>query len=69
MENGDKECWGKCNSKEGKCDWCGPNGLCCRKHTVGNGCDGTIGGPGNHQCDLNPTGKYIVFLGLQNQEI
>ena len=39
--------------KEGKCDWCGTDGWCCRKGWVGNGCDGTIGGSNGHQCVLN----------------
>ena len=60
MENGGKECYPECK-QGGKCNWCGPDGWCCRKDWVENGCDGTIGGPGNHQCTLNskPTGMFF----------
>ena len=38
--------------QQGKCDWCGADGWCCRKGADwrGSGCDGTRGGPNNHQC-------------------
>jgi len=54
LENVGKDCWTGCNQKEGKCDWCGSSGWCCRKNWSGNGCDGSIGGPFNHQCVSNP---------------
>ena len=31
--------------------------MCCRKGWVGNGCDGNIGGPHNHQCAAAPKGN------------
>ena len=52
MENGGKDCFDVCK-KQGRCDWCGMDGWCCRKDRVGNGCDGTFGGL-NHQCVLKP---------------
>ena len=33
-----------------------------RQGSIGNGCDGNIGGPENHQCVLNPNGKGHFFL-------
>ena len=57
LENGFQDCWNGCNKQEGKCAWCGTDGWCCRKDRVGNGCDGNIGGPNNHQCVLK-TGMY-----------
>ena len=57
MENGGKDCWNGCSQKQGKCDWCGADGWCCRKDWAGNGCDGTFGGEKGHQCVLRPQGK------------
>ena len=56
LENSGKNCLVGCNKKQGKCDWCGMDGWCCRKGTdwVGNGCDGTFGGPSSHRCVLKP---------------
>merc|ERR1711971_379719 len=31
LENGGKDCWTKCNKKQGKCNFCGFDGLCCKK--------------------------------------
>ena len=68
LENGGEKCWGRCNKQEGKCDWCGTEGWCCRKDRIGNGCDGTFGGSGvfntgvHHECHLHP-GMYIVQSG------
>ena len=56
LENGGQDCWHACNAKQGKCIWCGKDGWCCMQTWIGNGCDGTIGGSGNHQCVLNPSG-------------
>merc|ERR1739844_183165 len=54
VENGGKECWWKCRRKEGPCSWCGDEGMCCRQGWTGNGCDGNVGGPHNHQCSKAP---------------
>jgi len=54
LEHAGEDCWNGCNSKEGKCDWCGADGWCCRQGSIGNGCDGTIGGQNNHMCVLKP---------------
>jgi len=56
LENGGKDCWTGCKSKQGKCDYCGFDGYCCRKGwTAGNGCDGSFGGENGHQCVLKPS--------------
>ena len=55
LKHGGEGCWRKCNQKEGKCDWCGTEGLCCRKGYQGNGCDGSLGSFWNHQCVLKTT--------------
>ena len=61
MENGDIDCWAACNYQQGKCDWCGVDGWCCRKDWVGNGCDGTFGNPDHHQCVLKPGNlEYLI---------
>ena len=67
LNNGGKDCWDGCNKKQGKCGWCGKDGWCCRKGWMGNGCDGTFGGPGNHRCALK-TGMYIDFKPLLNSK-
>ena len=56
LENSGKDCWTGCGKKQGKCDFCGTKGYCCKKGTKGNGCDGTIGGSG-HRCVLKPEGN------------
>merc|ERR1711935_1265268 len=53
LENGGKDCWNGCNKKQGKCDWCGADGFCCRMGWIGNECDGSFGGAYGHQCVLN----------------
>ena len=58
MENGGKDCFDACK-KQGRCDWCGMDGFCCRKDRIGNGCDGTFGGQ-NHQCVLKPGNVFLV---------
>jgi len=56
IENEGQECWWNCGGQEGHCWWCGVEGMCCRQGWVGNGCDGKIGGPNNHQCAKAPGG-------------
>ena len=57
LEHGGEECYNyKCNQKNGKCDWCGTRGYCCRKGHKGGGCDGSFGGSSSHQCVLKPIG-------------
>ena len=67
LENGGKDCWNVCHTHYpwagGKCDWCGKDGWCCKKGTIGNGCDGTFGGPFNHQCALKP-GMNVILDGV-----
>ena len=62
LENVGKDCWTGCNQNQGKCDWCGSSGWCCRKNWFGNGCDGSFGGPSNHQCVSNPGMSLNVFF-------
>ena len=69
LENGGKDCWNVCHTQYpwagGKCDWCGKDGWCCKKGTIGNGCDGTFGGSFNHQCALKPgSGMYVILNGV-----
>ena len=52
-----KECWTKCGEKDGYCDWCDGDGLCCREGRVGNGCDGEMGEPYRHTCMGDPASK------------
>ena len=47
-------CWPGCGGKQGFCDWCGSQGLCCKKGYEGNGCDGEIGITNHHGCVFNP---------------
>ena len=54
LKNVGEHCWDGCNKQQGKCDWCGTNGWCCRKGVTGNGCDGTFGGQTQSQCVSNP---------------
>jgi len=55
LENEGENCWYKCDRRQGKCSWCGTKGYCCRKDwATGNGCDGTFGGDGRHECSLKP---------------
>merc|ERR1711997_945062 len=54
LQNTGKDCWYKCNSKQGPCSWCGTAGMCCKKgiNDKSNGCDGTFGGSTHHECVL-----------------
>ena len=60
LDNAGEECWWECNKQQGKCDWCGTEGWCCRIDWTGNGCDGSIGGTENHQCVLNGVGQRWI---------
>eukprot|EP00931_Biecheleriopsis_adriatica_P092967 TRINITY_DN6671_c0_g2_i8.p1 TRINITY_DN6671_c0_g2~~TRINITY_DN6671_c0_g2_i8.p1 ORF type:complete len:871 (-),score=95.55 TRINITY_DN6671_c0_g2_i8:91-2703(-) len=51
VENYGKDCWGGCGHKQGPCQWCGSEGMCCRFGWDGNGCDGLgIQGQNRHVC-------------------
>ena len=67
VENEGQECWWNCGGQEGHCWWCGVEGMCCRQGWVGNGCDGNVGGPNNHQCTKAPGGKTFLTLIISNQ--
>ena len=58
LENVNKDCWFQCNKQQGKCIWCGTDGLCCKNGTKGSGCDGTFGGKTGHRCVIK-AGKHI----------
>jgi len=51
LKNSGKQCWTQCNKQQGQCGYCG-TGLCCRKSwdDRSRGCDGSIGGDGEHIC-------------------
>ena len=57
LENGGEACWSECNHQKGKCEWCGIEGYCCKKGSLGNGCDGTFGGETGHRCVIKPKGN------------
>ena len=51
---------------QGPCNYCGPEGYCCRKEKSGwwdktSGCDGTFGGETGHRCAAKP-GIILVVL-------
>ena len=52
LENSGENCWTACHENPGKCDWCGTEGLCCRKGFKVNECDGLAGVESEHQCIL-----------------
>ena len=56
MEHQGRSCLSWCHGKEGKCEWCGPEGYCCQKGFKSkdkNNVDcngGTFGGDTRHEC-------------------
>ena len=54
IEHSGEDCWAGCNQQQGKCDWCGIDGWCCRQNWIGNGCDGIFGGIMSHRCVAKP---------------
>jgi len=50
VNNGNKKCFDACGKKMGPCNFCGPDGLCCKKGYAGNGCDGKIGKTDKYRC-------------------
>ena len=55
LRHKDEHCWDECNKIQGRCNWCGSKGYCCRKNwKAGNGCDGSFGGNNHHTCTLKP---------------
>ena len=69
LENSGKNCWVKCENKQGKCDWCGKGGFCCRKgfHDTSHGCDGSFGGDSEHECVLKPR-QYCIYQDENESE-
>ena len=53
QRNAGEDCWWKCDKQEGPCNWCG-TGLCCKRGSIGNGCDGTFGHGSKHVCSSPP---------------
>ena len=64
VNNVDSDCWNQCGHKQGPCDWCGADGICCTVKTgwtdTSNGCDGSVGGQNGHQCVPKPAGKINI---------
>ena len=60
LEHAGENCWNPCNTRQGKCNWCGTDGWCCSLGSIGNGCDGSFGGDRGHVCVIKP-GK-LIFL-------
>ena len=54
LKNAGKNCWQACGHKQGNCNWCGTDGMCCRYgwHDKSRGCSGKIGiqGTTGHVC-------------------
>ena len=67
LKNSGEECWDgfpwdeRCE-KDGKCAFCGPGGLCCRKGWKGKECDGILGGPDTHLCVPKPSGDRLSCM-------
>lgn len=59
LENMGEICWDPCDEKQGACEFCGLDGVCCRKGYTGNGCDGEIGGDDHHRCASKP-GTFAI---------
>jgi len=56
---------------QGPCNYCGPEGYCCRKEKSGwwdktSGCDGTFGGERGHQCAARP-GCTVAKVGSSDK--
>ena len=78
IANKGKDCWKGCEKTQGRCEWCGTEGWCCRLGWEGNGCDGSMGaegmghvctGKGNHRCKIfcKPSFDFIeIFFILHN---
>ena len=67
LKNFGEECWDgkfwdKGCKKDGKCAFCGPGGLCCRKERKVNECDGILGGPDKHLCVPKPSGNTLSCM-------
>ena len=64
IANAGQDCWFSCGSVQGPCAWCGTKGYCCTKKSgwddTSNGCDGTFGGAGRHECVLKPGKSFII---------
>ena len=54
LKNEGKNCWPHCCKKDGPCQWCGSEGMCCKIGVNKNGCNGIIGGEREHRCALKP---------------
>jgi len=60
-----ENCWSGCNGKQGRCDWCGTEGFCCKKGVIGDGCDGHMGNDvDHHQCSKNIKSKHLFGCSL-----
>jgi len=63
VEHYGEDCWSGCSATQGKCDWCGSGGICCRKgwDDHSNGCDGILGMAGKgHVCVRADQGPKIT---------
>ena len=68
IQNEGEQCWWTCGRKNGECDWCGKEGMCCRQGSrwAKQGCDGEIGGKHRHECSKIPnaatSGSHIYIF-------
>ena len=74
LANAGKDCYEKCSRKQGRCKWCGKEGMCCSQSAYGtdewgdvkevgfkNGCDGTFGGKTRHECVLISGNLFLII--------
>jgi len=62
LQNVGRECWLQCNQVDGRCLFCGTEGLCCRMGMLwkGNECDGKIGiSSDHHHCVARPEDSLL----------
>jgi len=59
VKHENEDCWSGCKSKQGKCSWCGSDGMCCKIgfKDKSNGCDGSFGGIKRHECVPKPSAQ------------
>ena len=53
LQNQGEDCLDVCRT-QGKCDFCGSKGWCCKQGFVGSGCNGIFGGRDKHKCVQKP---------------
>ena len=66
LENEGKECYKNCGYKQGPCEWCGSEGVCCSRKSdwndTTNGCNGSFGGKTRHECVPAPGTLFNIIF-------